>query len=152
MSAKELVESIKKQGEDKYTSIEIENDDDGNEIIIMKLTEDQQEYWIEKSHSLLQQVSDEYKKVDDRGYFNYNDDYTEQDMYIPLDLNVEYVIKLLRGSVSYCGMIQIFTQADVNYEWYVKTNIYNVDTGKLITTGDTETGTRYTHEDVENSK
>ena len=44
---------------------------------------------------------------------------------------------------TYCACVQIFNGIPAD-EWYVEANIYNTNTGKLVTSGSSETGLSYT--------
>lgn len=67
-------------------------------------------------------------------------------MYYNLELNAVDAVYYVMHSEVFGVMQQLF--AGVKHdEWKISINIYNSDTGKLVTSGDSDTGLNYKEED-----
>lgn len=107
--------------------------------------ESQWKGYIEDGEKILEQTKNDFADIQDGYAIEYQDDYKTINFYYNLDLPAEDAIYNILKVEMICCQLQIYNGADEN-SWKVTVNIYNSDTGKLVTTGNPdELG--YTEED-----
>ena len=130
MTEEKLANYFKDRGEEHYCDLSVE---DG--LLKMSVTEEQIEYWkeytigqLEKQESVLTAVSPKYSAECNEKHDTISVYY---DSMMPFDDAFDYVG---RANI-FCAMYQLFDGAE---DFTLSLNIYNTDTGKLVTGGNLE--------------
>lgn len=144
MTEEELESNLEDNDPDNYGDSFINSDG----TVSIEVTEEQREYWLTSREDLLQQLKEKFEKLGDNYSVAYNSDYTEIDFYFSKDLSVDAAVNYIMNAEIYCAMHQLFSDG-ANDEWKVSVNVYNSETGKLVTSGDSETGLSWKAEDWE---
>lgn len=144
MTKEELKNDLEGDDPDNYGESSINPDG----TVSIKVTEKQKKYWLNSREDLLQQLKEEFEKLGDNYSVTYNTDYTEIDFYFSKDLSVDDAVNYIMNAEIYCAMHQLFSDS-ANSEWKVSVNIYNSETGELVTKGDSKTGLSWKAEDWE---
>lgn len=148
VSPEEWKEQLDEFGRGQYLSLGVS---DNGKTVTMEITSAQKEFWISVVNRELGKLKSDMHKVNNFYNINYNEDYSCIDFYYNLDLPVtDAMYYVLYGEV-YCVFGQLLNDVDPN-SWMVSFNIYNSDTGKLVTKGNSDTGLSYEEEDWEDSK
>ena len=102
--------------------------------------------WIDRFAVLFGELRDNFNQINPDYKIEYSEDYRQVDMYYNLELDAAKVIYYVMYVEMYCVCEQFFYGTGED-EWKITFNIYNSDTGKLVTTGDSYTGLEYHNED-----
>lgn len=119
--------------------------------VTMEITEAQKEYWLSVVQQKLELLKNDIQKVDDSYNIIYSGDYSALEFYYNLELPAKEAIYYVIYSEIYCVFGQLLNEEDPN-NWVVTFSIYNSDTGKLVTSGDSGTGLSYETSDWEASE
>ena len=142
--ANDLIET----SEEQYVSVHVNED---GVSVTLQITEDQRTYWIESRADLLGMLQRRFSSINSDYAIKVNEDYSHIDFYYNLDLPAYdagyYVIYI----ESFCICQQLLSGVGAD-DWFVSVNIYNSDTGLLVTSGDSNTGLSYTTADWDASK
>ena len=148
VSPEEWIEDLNNMGANQYERLYV-NDD--NEAVTMEVTAEQREYWLSVVEKGLNNLQKEITALNDDYKITYSSNYTHIDIYynpeMPLPDAGYYVVY----ADAFCIFGQLLNGVDAA-GWFVSCNIYNSDTGKLVTSGDSETGLYYDTDDWEASK
>ena len=148
VSPEEWIEDLNNMGANQYERLYV-NDD--NEAVTMEVTAEQREYWLSVVEKGLNNLQKEITALNDDYKITYSSNYTHIDIYynpeMPLPDAGYYVVY----ADAFCIFGQLLNGVDAA-GWFVSCNIYNSDTGKLVTSGDRETGLYYDTDDWEASK
>ena len=142
------MEQINNLGADQYLEFYINED---GESMTMVITPQQREFWLSIVEKGLGNLKRGINGVNSAYKIEYSEDYTHMDVYYNLDLSIAdagyYVVK----TDVFCIFGQLLNGVQEE-DWFVSVNIYNSDTGKLVTSGDSETGLYYDTDDWEASQ
>lgn len=142
------IEQINNLGADQYLEFYINED---GESVTMVITPEQREFWLSIVEKGLGNLKRGINGINSAYSIEYSEDYAHMDVYYNLELPATdatyYVIK----TEVFCIFGQLLNGAEAE-GWFVSCNIYNSDTGKLVTSGDSDTGLGYDTEDWEASK
>lgn len=142
MTAEELKTDLESNGTENYT--EVVANSDGTVTLIF--TEVQKKYWLESRENLLEELKEEFEGIGDNYSVAYNTDYTTIDFCFSSDLSVTTATHYIINAEVYCAMHQLFASGRDN-NWKVSIKIYNSKNGKLVTSGDSDTGMSWKAED-----
>ena len=142
------MEQINNLGADQYVDFYI--NDDG-ESVTMVITPEQREFWLSIVEKGLGNLKRGINGVNSAYSIEYSKDYTHMDAYYNLELPATDAIYYVIKTEVFCIFGQLLNGAEAE-GWFVSCNIYNSDTGKLVTSGDSDTGLGYEPSDWEASK
>lgn len=123
--------------------------DDGT-TVTLEITDEQKEYWLTSRAELLDDLKSQFAQLGDGYKIEYSDDYSHIDLYYNLELDAYDAIYYVMYTETFCASQQLFSGTGHD-EWMVSFNIYNSDTGKLVTSGNSDTGLSYNAADWEAS-
>ena len=126
----------------------ISKNEDGT--ITLSLTETQRDRWIDFRMERIKKTQKEFSEFQDGYRIEFSDAYKTINFYYNLDLEPIEAIKYFTIAEIECGFYQLLSGVE-NGEWYVQMNVYNSDTGKLVTSGDSNHNLHYEYEDWEKS-
>lgn len=142
------VNDLVETSEGQYVSVYV--NDDGVSVTL-QITEDQRAYWIEPRAELTNMLKRDFSAIDPEYSIEINEDYSHIDFYYNLELDAYDAAYYVIYIESFCICQQLFNGVAPE-EWFVSINIYNSDTGLLVTSGDSNTGLSYTTADWDASK
>ena len=130
MTEEKLANYFKDRGEEHYCDLSVE---DG--LLKMSVTEEQIEYWkeytigqLEKQESVLTAVSPKY-------IADFNEKHDTISVYYDAMMSSDVAFNYVGRAAMFCAMYQLFDGAD---DFSITLNVYNSDTGKLVTGGNLE--------------
>lgn len=147
MSAEELKEDLEKNGTENYEEIVAHEDS----TVSITVTEEQTSYWLESREKLLKEMQDSFAELGESFKMEYDTGFATINYTFSPDLDVQTAASYVINGEVYCAMHQLFSHGE-GEEWKVFINIYNSQTGKLVTSGDSETGISWTKEDWDKSE
>lgn len=121
-----LSDYLKENGD--YTNLSIE---DGQ--VVLLLNEEQIDYWKNYSATLIADRESILKAVNSRYYASYDEPYNVIKIFCDTKLSFRNAFDYLGKTAIYCAINQIFHG---NEDYSLSLEIYNIDTGKLVTGGD----------------
>lgn len=137
------MEQINNLGADQYLEFYINED---GESMTMVITPQQREFWLSVVEKGLGNLKRGINGVNSAYSIKYSEDYTHMDVYYNLELPATDAIYYVIKTEVFCIFGQLLNGAEAE-GWFVSCNIYNSDTGKLVTSGDSDTGLGYNTED-----
>lgn len=141
------IESLKSTGENQYIDVYVNEE---GKTVTLEIKETQREHWKKAYENSLETLKNKLYDINSNYRIEVNDDYSHIDMYYNLNLNAYDAIYYVIHAEVICICQQLINGVD-SEEWKVSFNIYNSDTGKLVTSGDSNTGLSYEAEDWEKS-
>ena len=130
MTEEKLANYFKDRGEEHYCDLSVE---DG--LLKMSVTEEQIEYWkeytigqLEKQESVLTAVSPKY-------IADFNEKHDTISVYYDAMMSSDDAFNYVGRAAMFCAMYQLFDGAE---DFSISLNVYNLDTGKLVTGGNLE--------------
>ena len=148
VSAEDWIEDLNNISPDQYLQLYV--NDDG-ESVTMVITPEQREYWLSIVEKGLHKLQTEIADINSTHKIVYSEDYSHMDIHYDEQLSVYDATYFVIMPEVFCAFGQLLNGAAPD-GWYVSCNIYNADTGKLVTSGDSETGLHYDTDDWEASK
>ncbi len=142
------VEALEDAGPDQYLSLTAEPESGS---VIMEITETQRQFWKNTMRTALDKYCRELSMENPSYKVTLSSDYAQADFYYNLDLNAADAVYYVMGVETYCICMQLLNGADPD-NWIVTMTIYNSDTGKTVTSGNSNEGLSYSAEDWEASK
>ncbi|MGM9603405.1 MAG: hypothetical protein ACI3W5_17690 [Faecousia sp.] len=142
------IESLNKLGADQYANVRVT---DGGKSVTVDVTDSQIDFWISVVDDGLHKLESDFQNINSNYDINYSEDYSCVDLYYDLDLPARDAIYYVIYCEVYCAFGQLLNGEDPN-AWVVSCNIFNSETGKLVTSGDSDTGLSYESSDWEASK
>ena len=142
------MEQINNLGADQYLEFYINED---GESMTMIITPEQREFWLSIVEKGLGNLKRGINGVNSAYKIEYSEDYAHMDVYYNLELPATDAIYYVIKTEVFCIFGQLLNGAEAE-GWFVSCNIYNSDTGKLVTSGDSETGLYYDTDDWEASQ
>ena len=130
------MEQINNLGADQYLEFYINED---GESMTMIITPEQREFWLSIVEKGLGNLKRGINGVNSAYKIEYSEDYAHMDVYYNLELPATDAIYYVIKTEVFCIFGQLLNGAEAE-GWFVSCNIYNSDTGKLVTSGDSETG------------
>ena len=143
VSPEDWIEDLNNLGSDQYLELYINED---GETVTMMITSEQREFWLSIVEKGLHNLKAEINQTNSDYRIAYSDDYTHMDVYYNLDLSIPDATYYVIYTEGFCIFGQLLNGAEAE-GWFVSCNIYNSDTGKLVTSGDSDTGLGYNTED-----
>ena len=137
------MEQINNLGADQYLEFYINED---GESMTMVITPQQREFWLSIVEKGLGNLKRGINGVNSAYKIEYSEDYAHMDVYYNLELSIVEVSYYVIKTEVFCIFGQLLNGAEAE-GWFVSCNIYNSDTGKLVTSGDSDTGLGYNTED-----
>lgn len=131
-NAEELMEYFKDNGNENFNTIELNSN--GN--ISMGLSKSQQNYWKSFVVQKLEGKEQELSEINSKFYSKYSGDYTIIDVYYDMTMGFEEAFGFIGDAGIYCAMYQMFNGSE---KYTITLNVYNVDTNKLVASGNLET-------------
>ena len=147
-SPEEWIEDLNNMGANQYERLCV-NDD--NEAVTMEITAAQREYWLSIVEKGLNNLQKEITALNGNYQIAYSSNYSHIDIYYNLEMSLPDAGYYVVYADAFCIFGQLLNGVDAT-DWFVSCNIYNSDTGKLVTSGDSETGLYYDTDDWEASK
>lgn len=147
MTPENWVADLIDSSEANYVDVYV--NDDG-ESVTLEISQEQQDYWLTSRADLLDQLKNQFAQLGSGYRIEYNEEYSHIDLYYNLELDAYDAIYYVMYTETFCISQQLFMGVGYD-EWTVSFNIYNSDTGKLVTSGDSNTGLSYTESDWEAS-
>lgn len=147
-SPEEWVEDLKVTAQGQLEDVFVS---DAGDAVILKLSDGNIPHWTGQMDRLLTQLQNDFSGIDEKYHLEYSDDFKLVRLYYNLDLPALDAVSYVMHTEVYCIIQQLLCGCGVD-GWYVCIEIYNSDTGKLVTSGDSETGLSYTKEDWEASQ
>lgn len=147
MTPEEAVEDLKMNGSENYTEI-VANEDDS---VSLKFNETQKQFWVDSRKKGLETGIEGFQRAGNKQKVSISEDNKTIDMYVNLDLSVEDLTFYMLFFETNCAFLQLLENEE-GYEWYVKINVYNAESEKLVKSGDSNTGLTITTQDWNNSK
>ena len=144
----EWIEDLNNISADQYLQLYI--NDDG-ETVTMVITPKQREFWLSIVEKGLRNMNAEIADINSTHKIMYREDYTHIDVYYDETLSYADVAYFVIMPEVFCAFGQLLNGVAPD-GWYVSCNIYNADTGKLVASGDSDTGLYYDTDDWEASK
>lgn len=148
MSPEGWMESLNNLGSDQYVNLQISND---GKSVALDITDSQKEFWLSVVNNGLLKLTSNLKNINDNYNIQYSEDYSCIDLYYDLNLPATDAIYYVIYCEVYCAFGQMLNGTDP-HSWTVNFNIYNSETDKLVTNGDSDTGLSYESSDWEESK
>ena len=148
VSPEDWIESLNNLGEGQYIDLYVNSDE---KSVTLEVSETQKDYWKSIIDQGLQKLVADFRAIDSDYDIQYSEDYESVDLYYNLDLSATNAVYYVIYCEVYCAFGQLLNGAEPS-SWLVSFNIYNSDTGKLVTSGDSETGMAYETSDWEASK
>ena len=142
------MEQINNLGADQYLEFYINED---GESMTMIITPEQREFWLSIVAKGLDNLKRGINGVNSAYLIEYSEDYAHMDAYYNLELPATDAIYYEIKTEVFCIFGQLLNGAEAE-DWFVSCNIYNSDTGKLVTSGDSNTGLSYEPSDWEASQ
>lgn len=130
-NASKLAEEFEETG--KLSKIVVNDAGTDIDSITMYVTEEQREFWIKSRKELLDDLNRRISTYNSDYHIDYSEDCRELSLYYDTNLSVHIVAEHIFLSLFHCELYQIFSQNEDNPD--VQVNIYNSQTGKLVTTG-----------------
>lgn len=147
MTPEDWVTDLINTGEENYVDVYVNED---GASVTLEITDEQKNYWVTSREEILDDLATEFSNLGSGYKIEYNDDYSHIDLYYNLELDAYDAIYYVMYTETFCINQQLFKGIGHD-EWVVSFNIYNSDTGKLVTSGDSNTGLSYTEADWEAS-
>lgn len=147
-SPEDWVESLIKFSQGQYTDIYVNED---RLTVTMEITREQADSWKERVDSWLTVLQSNFAAVDPSYQIVISGDYSHIDFYYDLNLPAEDAVYYVINVEVYCAFRQLLNGAGAD-DWKVFCDIYNSGTGKLVTSGDSDTGMSYEASDWEASE
>lgn len=144
----EWAASIWSQGSDQCESVTV---DDTGKTVTMLLTDSQIEYWKSLQDEQLQALQHSLGQFDPNYRMNVEGDYSGVDLYFNLELSVNDMTHYIMSSEVLCAFQQMLNGTGAD-EWVVAFRIFNSDSEKLVTEGDSDTGLAFEMSDWEASE
>ena len=148
LSPEGWIDSLNELGQGQYADLYVNPD---GESVTLKLTQEQKKFWMQLVFNGLELLTEEFCDIKDTYQVTYTDDLGCLDFYYDLDLPATSAIHYVIYFEVYCAFGQLLNAPDEE-GWFVDFNIYNSDTGKLVTSGDSDMGLSYEPSDWEASK
>lgn len=148
MEPQAWVDDLIATSEDQYVDVYVNED---GKTVTLEITEEQREYWKASRAEYIAVLQEKFTEIDPNYRIEISDDYTQIDLYYNLDLDAYSVTYNVVYSEVFSICMQLFNGVGAE-EWFVAFNIYNSDTGKLVTSGDSNVGMSYEAEDWEASE
>jgi len=148
VSPEDWIESLNNLGAEQYAKLYV--NDDGVSVTL-EITQAQKDFWISAVNQGLQKLKGNFEAIDSAYSITWSGDYACIDFHYNLNLPAADAIYYVIYSEVYCAFGQLLNGADAG-SWTVSFNIYNSDTGKLVTSGDSNTGLSYNTSDWEASE
>lgn len=130
-----------KEGEAQYGRLCVSDD---GKTVILEITEAQKAYWFSVVEKNLQGFQTDIKEINNSYDLTYTSDYKELTLRYNLGLSATGAVFYVIYAETYCAFGQMLLGES---DWLVSFEIYNSDTGKIVTTGDSNTGLKYETED-----
>lgn len=141
------IESLKSTGENQYIDVYVNED---GKTVTLEIKEVQREHWKKAYENSLEALKNKLNNINSNYRIEVNEDYSNIDMYYNLDLSAYDAMYYVIHAEGICICQQLINGVN-SEEWKVSFNIYNSDTGKIVTSGDSNTGLSYEAEDWEKS-
>lgn len=139
ISADEWIEAHNKN---EYSCYSIREDG----ALLIMVTERQLGILKTYSEEMIQDACDTFSEEDPEYHIDVSDDHKRADFYYYPDMDHITESSCMTKVFLNCIALQIYEGCEED-TWNVEINIYNVRTGKLVTTGGTETDIHYSIED-----
>ena len=143
ITPEEWVEDLIAFSDENYVDVYV-NDDGAS--VTLEISEEQRDYWITSIADTLDELKNRFAQLGTGFQIKYSEAYSYIDMYYNLELDAYDAIYYVIYTEVLCIDQQLFMGVGHD-EWAVSFNIYNSDTGKLVTSGDSDTGLSYTESD-----
>lgn len=147
MSPEAWAEDLEKTGEGQFVSAYVGED---GTAVTLELREEQRAFWLDTYAGLLRTLQEDFAELGEAYRVEYNDEGTRIDFYYDLELDAYDAIYYVMHMETFCICRQLLSGVGES-EWLVTINIYNSATGKLVTSGDSDTGLSYETSDWEAS-
>lgn len=141
-------DALDSNGPEQYLSLTA---DDTTGTVVMNITAAHQKFWLNTMEAVLADYAQDICQVNPAYKIEYSNDYTSVDFYYDPELPAVDAVYYVMGVETYCACMQLFNGTP-SEEWVVNMTIYNSDTGKIVTSGSSNSGLSYTAEDWEASK
>lgn len=148
VSPEDWVESLNDLGSGQYVDLYVSGD---GQTVTLEITETHQSFWMGVVEYGLEKLKEDFSGISSTYKVEYSSDYRCLDFYYDLDLPVTDAMYYIIYFEVYCAFGQMLNGVASN-SWYVSASIYNSDTGKLVTSGDSEAGLEYEASDWEASE
>lgn len=147
MTPEDWVTDLINTSDENYVDVYVNED---GASVTLEITDEQKNYWVTSREEILDDLATEFSNLGPGYKIEYNDDYSHIDLYYNLELDAYDAIYYVMYTETFCINQQLFEGTGYD-EWVVSFNIYNSDTGKLVKSGDSNTGLSYTEADWEAS-
>lgn len=148
LSPEEWSEALDSMSDGQYVDTYVSED---GKSVTLEITEEHRNYWIESRKEILAELQEEFSAENPDYRIEVSEDYSNIDFYYNLDKDPFQLIVDVLNVETVCVFMQLLNGVGAE-DWFVTVNIYNSDTGKLVTSGDSNTGLGYEAEDWEASK
>lgn len=124
----EMVSYLKDMGAGYFENLYINSDD----TVSMDITKEQAIFWNDRIAEKLNQKESELKSVSNKYYAACSADYKEINVYYDMNMTFQDAFAYIGDTAIYCAMYQLINGCD---NFSLSLNIYNADTGKLVSGG-----------------
>lgn len=147
MSPEDWMSDLMSTSEGNYENVYV---NDAGTAVTLEITDTQKEYWMTSREKLLTDLKSQFAQLGTGYKIEYSDDYSHIDLYYNLELDAYEAIRYVMSTEVFCANLQLLSGVEHD-QWKVSFNIYNSETGKLVTSGNSDTGLSYDASDWEAS-